>query len=166
MTLTQSLAHTGYLVMSHLASILHRIDLYGILRDRRTVIPYLSERVEIGAEGDSTLFPEVSDKFLNAICRTAQAVDGHLCPRATLLAYPFCDGGSALDLQFHQLILRILKLLLSRNEITGVGPQGCRSHGYHRRTSRTIETGDKLTPLPMVGHILSLMRIGTWENKR
>ena len=117
MTLAKGMTHTGYLVMSHLPGILHRIDLDGILGDWRTTRPYSLQRVEIGAKGNASLFPEVSDKLLNAIGRAAQAVDGDLCPRATLSAYPLSDGGSALDLQFHQLILSILKLLFSRNEI-------------------------------------------------
>ena len=78
---------------------------------------------------------------------------------------PLGNGGRALNFQFHQLKLRAAELLFGSKEVAGVRPQGGAVEGDHGRACRTVETTDKLTSLPVVGHVFTLMRVGTGEDK-
>ena len=171
MLLPQGLADTANLVTTALTGIFHRIDLHRMLRYHRTVLPDQFQRVEVRTEREAILLTKVSNQLLHIIHRTASAVDGHLAPvlirMATLhnlLTQPLGNRWRTLDLQFHQLILRSLQLFLSRKEIARVRPKGCRRQRHHRRTRRTVKAADPLPTLPMVGHIFTLMGVGTGED--
>ena len=130
MFLSQGLADTGYLIANALTSVFQRIDFYRILRDWRTISPNHFQRIQIGTQGHPPLLPQISNQFLDTIGRTARTVDGHLvrthgtCPHE-FLSQPLGNGGCALYLKFHQLILRTLQLFLGCEEISGIRPQSC-----------------------------------------
>ena len=113
-----------------------------------------------------TLLAEVANQSLYIVGRTTPAINAHLCTSPTLATNPLRDGGCTLHLQFHQLIFRTFQLFLSRQEITRVSPEGGTVKCHHRRSGRAVEARNKLTALPIIGHIFALMGIGTGENKR
>ena len=79
---------------------------------------------------------------------------------------PLSNGGRSLHLQFHQLKLGVLQLFLGGNEVAGVRPKGGTIHRNDGSSGRTVKAADKFTTLPVVGHILTLMGVGTGEDKR
>ena len=166
MFFAQGLADTGYLFMTALTSILQWKNLDNMLWDNRAIGPDLCQRIEISTQRDATLLTQIGYQLLHSIHRRAPAVECHFGPCCTLLAYPLSDGRRSGHLQFHQLELGATQLLLGSNKIARVGPQGCRSHRHHSRTSRAVKTTDKLAPFPMIGHVFALMRVGTWKDKR
>ena len=171
MLFAQSLADTSDLVASALSRIFQRIDHHRILWNGRTIFPDQFQGIEVRAERDAVLLTQVGNQVSHLTYRTASSVDGHLAPVLLevsaphdLLAQPRWDGGCTLHLQFHQLEFRPLQLLLSRQEIARVSPEGSRGQRHHSRTCRTVEVTDPLTTLPMVGHIFTLMGVGTGED--
>ena len=71
--------------------ILHRVYLYRILRDGRTVGPYISQRIKISTQRDSTLTSKVKSQCLYGIDRVHHAIDTHLWTiyASKLSAQPF-----------------------------------------------------------------------------
>ena len=165
MFLPQGLTDTGDFVMSRFTSIFQRMNHHRMIGNNRTILPDQLQRIEVGAEGETTLTTQIGNQCLHLVGRRAPSVDTHLCTSTTLTSYPFCNGGCTRYLQFHQLILGAFQLLLSRQEIAGVGPQGGGVHRDHCRSCRTVETADTLAALPMVGHVFTLMGVGTGEDK-
>ena len=140
MLITQRLTDTGYLVVYALACIFQRVDFHRILRDVRTVLPDQLQGVEIRTERDTTLLAEVGNQILYIAGRAAPAVDAHLCTCPAFTTDPFRNSGRTFYLQFHQLILGAFQLLLGRQEITRVGPEGGGGHRDDGRTRRAVET--------------------------
>ena len=167
MLVAESASDAHQFAVDGLACQLQGVNLHGVLGDGGAVTPQLTERVEVGAEGDSALTAQVGDERFHLGSRADHAVDAHFgaADVVQFLAQPLADGGCALDLQLHQLVLRALQLVGSGKEVTGVGPEGSTRHGDHRRTGRAVETTDPLATLPMVGHIFTLVRIGTGEDE-
>ena len=166
MLLAQSLADAAQLRWRVLASILQRMDLHGILRDGRTVVPDEAQRVVVRAQREAALLAKVGDEVLDECRRVRHTVGSHLL-RATvaqLLSQPLRDGRRVGHLQLHQLELRAPQLLLGSEEVAGVGPQGGTRHRDHSGACRAVEAADPLATLPVVGHVFAVVRIGTCED--
>ena len=165
MLLAQRLTDTGYLFMTALTSILQWKNLDNMLWDNRAIGPDLCQRIEISTQRDATLLTQIGYQLLDSIHRRAPAIECHFGPCCTLLVYPLSDGRRSGHLQFHQLELGATQLLLGSNKIARIGPQYRRRQRNNSRASRAVETTDKLAPFPVVRHVFTLMRVGTWEDK-
>ena len=167
MPLVQSLSYAAELRGSWLACIFQRMDFHRVLRHRRTVGPYVLEGVQIGAEGDTALLPQVGNELSHLVDGAHHSIDAHF--RRVIIpdfvANPLGDGGCSFHLEFHQLVPCTAQLLLGSEEVARVGPQGCAVQSDDRRTCRTVETAYPLAALPVVGHIFTLMRVGAGEDE-
>ena len=168
----QGLADACNLVGCALAGIRQVEELDGVLGDGRTVVPYQAQRVEVGAQGDAVLLTQVGNELSHGVGGAHRTVDAYLGPvlpgvsgTHDFLSQPLRDGGCAGHLELHELELGAPQLFLGGEEIAGVGPEGCRMEGDHGGACRAVETRYKLTPLPMVGDVLTLMRVCAGEDE-
>ena len=180
--LAQSLADTCNLVVSRLAGKLQRLKFHLVFRNRWTVCPNARQYIQIRPHRNTATLTQISDKVLYYRGRRTHSVDTHLradCRARPLESFtlrrtasrkfptnPLGDGGCVWHLHAHQLELRALQLLLSRQEIATVRPQGSAGECHHGRASRPVEATYPLASLPMVSHVFTLMRIGAGEDKR
>ena len=165
MEFSQRLTDTGNFHACSLTGIDQRMLLHRILRNRRTILPDLRQWVEVGTESDTALFPKFGNQFSDATGGVHHTIDGNFRACTALLTDPLGNGWCTFHLLFHQLELRTLQLFRRCQEIAGVSPQGSRCQRHHCRTCRAVKAGNKLAPLPMIRHILPLMRVGTRENE-
>ena len=74
MLLAQGSSDTGEFVVRGLSCIFHGEYLHGILRNNRTVCPYLFQWIQIRTKGDASLMTQLGNQFLYGIGRRTRAV--------------------------------------------------------------------------------------------
>ena len=143
--LAQGLADAGNLAGRRFAGIFYRVYFHRVLGYSRTVAPDQLQRVQIGAQRHAALLPEVGHQLLHAVGRRAPAIDADLGASVrtashNLTVEPLGDGRRALNLQFHQLELRALQLLLGSEKVARVSPEGGTVHRDDGGAGGAIET--------------------------
>ena len=144
-----------------------RLHHHLVQRHGRTVGPHLRKDVEIGAQRESASLPQLTDQPFHHAVGTGHAVDAHFLRVAVaqLLAEPLRHGRRFGQTLLHQHKLRATQLLGGSDEIARIGPQRGTRHRHDCRTSRAVEARNPLATLPVVGHILAVVGVGTGENK-
>ena len=137
---------------------------------RRAVSPYRAQRVEVGAQRHPAFTPQLAGELLHHRLRHHHAVDAHLggAPRSLpgeLLPKPLRYRRRASHAFLHQHELRAAQLFRRRDEIAAVRPQRRRVHSHHRRACRPVEAAYPLAPLPVVCHILAVVRVCAREDE-
>ena len=109
---------------SSLSGIFQRMLNHSVQGDFRTVFPDDVQRVEIGADGDSSLPAQFFGKSSHLVGGIHISVEPHYSTvdMGKRHSEPLRYGGSSFNALFHQFELRALQLFLSRYEISGVGP--------------------------------------------
>ena len=164
----QGLADTCELIGSALSGIFQRLYLHAMVGDCRAVTPYDGQRVEVVAHGDATFLAQISNHRLHAAAAVHHTVhtDDSAVDIVEFLTEPLRNGRRTLHLEFHQLILGTAQLVSSCKEIAAVSPQRGTMHRDHSRTRRAVEATHPLAALPPVGHILTVVGVGTGKDKR
>ena len=167
MLLAQGLANARYFLVAGFACQFQWLYANGILRDGRPTAPDLLQRVEIGAEGQSALRTEVGNEALHFSGSAYHAVDAHLCGGCVFqfLAKPLGNRRRAGNAFLHQLKACASQLFGGSDEVARVGPERRLVECDHGSTSRTVEAADPFATFPVVGHILTAVRVGTGEDK-
>ena len=167
MAFAQRLAHTANLVVSGLAGIVFGLHKHLVGGNGRTVAPYQRQGVEVGAHGDAALTAQFGNELHHRRGSVDHAVDAHLrrFHVAQHTSQPCRDAGRAGHALLHQHVLRAAELLGSSNEIARVGPQCGLAHRDHSGACRSVESRYPFAPLPVVGNIFTIVRIGAWKDE-
>ena len=133
----------------------------------RTLFPQSLQGVEIGAQRDATLSFQLLCPLFHRGSTVHHTIHAHHGSPygAEFLSQPAGDRGSSFHTFFHQHDACALQLLLCRQEVARVGPQRSFFQSNHHSTCRPIEATHIFSPFPMVGHILSMMGVGTRKDE-
>ena len=135
-------------------------------RQGRTVSPNDGKGFPIGTHRDSTPLAHFPFQVFHHAVAVHHAVYTYLRPgRVTQhLAQPFGYRGRARHFFFHQLIFRSRQLGFRGQEVTGVSPQSGLVQRHHGNARRPVKAGYPFPPLPVIGHVFTVMGVCAGED--
>ena len=155
--------YSGQLILSRFAGIFLIQRPYRLCGHRRTLLPDLTAQILRSGKGHLLcicLFPDLLNKGRSH--RTSITADP--CPHRQLFCQKLRNRRHARLSHLHQLDRTALQLSCGLQKISSIRPQSGPVRRHHQRACRTGKTGQKLSRLKKLSHILRSMKIIRRDN--